>query len=125
MSIKEDLPLIEELKEIFAQIQNIDPGSLIREEELGKLLSFSDYFDDFVRIINFYKRLTYLDISSLPNSQLTTIKTKATTFLSYINSIQSFTVDANNAMPQRDAVAYNLINSYQDAFFFAVCNYRA
>ncbi len=116
MSIKEDLPLIEELKEIFAQIQNIDPGSLIREEELGKLLSFSDYFDDFVRIINFYKRLTYLDISSLPNSQLTTIKTKATTFLSYINSIQSFTVDANNAMPQRDAVAYNLINSYQDAF---------
>lgn len=116
MSIKEDQPLIEEIKEIFAQIQNIDPGSLIREEELGKLLSFSDYFDDFVRIINFYKRLTYLDISSLPTSQLTIIKTKATTFLSYINNIQLFTVDANNAMPQRDAVASNLINSYQDAF---------
>ena len=116
MSIKEDQPLIEEIKEIFVQIQNIDPGSLIREEELGKLLSFSDYFDDFVRIIDFYKRLTYLDISSLPTSQLTTIKTKATTFLSYINSIQLFTVDANNAMPQRDAVAHNLINSYQDAF---------
>lgn len=116
MSIKEDQPLIEEIKEIFAQIQNIDPGSLIREEELGKLLSFSDYFDDFVRIIDFYKRLTYLDISSLPTSQLTIIKTKATTFLSYINSIQLFTVDANNAMPQRDAVASNLINSYQDAF---------
>jgi hypothetical protein len=116
MSIKENLPLIEEIKEIFTQIQNIDPGSLIREEELGKSLSFSDYFDDFVRIINFYKRLTYLDISSLPTRQLTTIKYKATTFLSYINSIQSFTVDANNAMPQRDAVASNLINSYQDDF---------
>ena len=52
MPIKEDAPLIKEIKELFTKINNIDPGSLIREEELGKALSFSNFFDDFTRIIN-------------------------------------------------------------------------
>lgn len=116
MSIKEDAPLMNEILELFKQIKDIDPGSLIREEELGKALSFSEYFDDFTRIINFYKKLIYLDISTLPNTQLTILKDRITTFLSNIDSIKNFTVDAYNAMAERNSVAAVLINSYEDSF---------
>ena len=47
MPIKEDTILIQEIKDLFIEIKNVDPGSLIREEELGKALSFSNFFDDF------------------------------------------------------------------------------
>lgn len=116
MPIKEDAPLIKEIKELFTKINNIDPGSLIREEELGKALSFSNFFDDFTRIINFFKKLTYLDISTLPTTQLTILKANITSFLDKIDSIKTFTVDANNAMAERDAAANALINQYQ--YFF-------
>jgi len=116
MPIKEDTILIQEIKNLFIEVKNVDPGSLIREEELGKALSFSNFFDDFTRIINFFKKLTYLDISTLPTSQLTTLKNNITSFLSKIESIKTFTVDANNAMAERDAAANALINQYQ--YFF-------
>lgn len=116
MPIKEDTILIQEIKDLFIEVKNVDPGSLIREEELGKALSFSNFFDDFTRIINFFKKLTYLDISTLPTSQLTTLKNNITSFLSKIESIKIFTVDANNAMAERDAAANALISQYQ--YFF-------
>lgn len=116
MPIKEDTILIQEIKNLFIEVKNVDPGSLIREEELGKALSFSNFFDDFARIINFFKKLTYLDISTLPTSQLTTLKNNITSFLSKIESIKTFTVDANNAMAERDAAANALISQYQ--YFF-------
>lgn len=116
MPIKEDTILIQEIKELFIEVKNVDPDSLIREEELGKALSFSNFFDDFTKIINFFKKLTYLDISTLPTSQLTTLKDNITSFLSKIESIKTFTVDANNAMAERDNAANALISQYQ--YFF-------
>lgn len=116
MPIKEDTILIQEIKELFIEVKNVDPDSLIREEELGKALSFSNFFDDFTKIINFFKKLTYLDISTLPTSQLTTLKNNITSFLSKIESIKTFTVDANNAMAERDNAANALISQYQ--YFF-------
>ena len=116
MPLKEDALLITEIKDLFTEINNIDPGSLIREEELGKSLSFSDFFKDFTRIINFFKKLTYLDISTLPTTQLTLLKADISAFLNQIENIKAFKVDVNNAMPERDAVANALISQYQYYF---------
>lgn len=116
MPLKEDALLITEIKDLFTEINNIDPGSLIREEELGKSLSFSDFFEDFTRIINFFKKLTYLDISTLPTTQLTLLKADISAFLNQIENIKAFKVDVNNAMPERDAVANALISQYQYYF---------
>ena len=116
MTSKENDQLINDIKERFEQIKIIDPGSLIRENELGQKLSFAMYFDDFTRIINFFKRLIYLDISTLPLEQLKKINDNSMRFLHNINAIRNFTVDANNAMPQRDNVANNLLYAYQSYF---------
>lgn len=116
MPLKEDALLITEIKDLFTVINNIDPGSLIREEELGKSLSFSDFFEDFARIINFFKKLTYLDISTLPTTQLTLLKANISAFLNQIENIKAFKVDVNNAMPERDAAANALISQYQYYF---------
>ena len=116
MPLKEDALLITEIKNLFTEINNIDPGSLIREEELGKSLSFSDFIEDFARIINFFKKLTYLDISTLPTTQLTLLKANISAFLNQIENIKAFKVDVNNAMPERDAAANALISQYQYYF---------
>lgn len=115
MSIESDMPLVQEIKDYFIQIQQIEPQSLIREAELGPI-SFAPYFNDFLRVINFFKRLSSLDINSLPSYQLSTIKEKILPFLDTINTIKNFKVDINNGVPQRDTLANNLISSYQSSY---------
>lgn len=115
MSIESDMPLVEELKDYFIQIQQIDPQDLIREKELGPT-SFAPYFNDFFRVISFFKRLSYLDINSLPYYQLSTIKERVLPFLDTINAIKNFKVDINNGVPERNTLAENLINSYQTSY---------
>lgn len=115
MSIKSDMPLVEEIKDYFIQIQQIDPQDLIREKELGPT-SFAPYFNDFFRVISFFKRLSYLDINSLPSYQLSTIRERVLPFLDTINEIKNFKVDINNGVPQRNTLADTLINSYQTSY---------
>lgn len=115
MSIESDMPLVQEIKDYFIQIQQIEPQSLIREAELGPI-SFAPYFNDFLRVINFFKRLSSLDINSLPSYQLSTIKERILPFLDTINTIKNFKVDINNGVPQRDTLANNLISSYQSSY---------
>lgn len=115
MSIESDMPLVQEIKDYFIQIQKIEPQSLIREAELGPI-SFAPYFNDFHRVINFFKRLSYLDINSLPSYQLSTIRERILPFLDTINTIKNFKVDINNGVAQRDTLANNLISSYQSSY---------
>lgn len=115
MSIESDMPLVQEIKDYFIQIQQIEPQSLIREAELGPI-SFAPYFNDFLRVINFFKRLSSLDINSLPSYQLSTIKERILPFIDTINTIKNFKVDINNGVPQRDTLANNLISSYQSSY---------
>lgn len=115
MSIESDMPLVQEIKDYFIQIKQIEPQSLIREAELGPI-SFAPYFNDFLRVINFFKRLSSLDINSLPSYQLSTIKERILPFIDTINTIKNFKVDINNGVPQRDTLANNLISSYQSSY---------
>lgn len=92
------------------EIKFLNPKDLIRRDELGVELNFSEAEDLFERTINLFKGLVNVDISSLPDQKINQLNIEMAKFISCINDIRTF--KASQGKGERD----NRINKIKSGY---------
>lgn len=104
-------------KESVRRIQNFDPGTLPREEELGSNLSFREAVEPAQQLIDLYNQLGVSALDEIPPAQLNQIKKQADADYNKLQQVLNFSIEGqNNPTQARNNVISNIEKAYQPAF---------
>ena len=95
-------------------IKLLNAKDLIRRDELGIELNFSEAEDLFERTINLFKGLINVDISSLPDQRINQLNGEMAKFMTCINEIRSF--KASQGKGERDNRINRIKSGYENWF---------
>jgi hypothetical protein len=95
-------------KEALERIQNFDPHSLGRKEDLGQQLSFVDAVEPADQIIAVYKRIPISALDDFTDSQLNVISGQANADFSVFSQILAFDATTSNAANERNSLLANI-----------------
>lgn len=113
---EKELTLLEKTQKTLEQIQTFNTKSLVREEELGKNLSFSEAVEPAKRIVNLFKQISINTLEDFPEEQLNILINQANKNLNLFDEIDSFTTEQPNPHETRNNLLNKLKNSYQNTF---------
>lgn len=107
---------LEEAKNSVQRIQEFDPETLPREDDLGRQLSFRDAVAPARRIIGLYRQLSLETLSDFGDQQLGQLKNQADADYNRFNEVMSFDVTPENATGRRDQLITQIKGAYQQTF---------
>jgi len=97
-------------------MQEFDPDTLIREEELGKAYNFRGAVAPAQRLVDLYKRLTPLALEDFPAEQLNQVKNAANRDYMLFDQILSLDAKQGLSQPARDQRITQIEQAYQPTF---------
>ena len=93
-----------DLRTSLDSVLNIQPESLVREEELGKQLNFKQGLTYFIRIHKLFKELSECIFDDVPYRTLRTLTNHTNEVLGSLNAIRGFSIDqSSNPTAQRNS----------------------
>ncbi|MEQ8694559.1 MAG: hypothetical protein RIC85_04470 [Gammaproteobacteria bacterium] len=108
--------VLEEATASLKRIQDFDPESLPRVEDLGNQLSFKDAVQPARRTIELYRQLSLQTLPSIADKQLDQLKNHADADFNRFDEILKFEVATENAPGRRDTLISQLRDAYQGTF---------
>lgn len=108
-----DTSLLGEAKFSLERIQEFNPETLVRRDELGKY-AFDEAVAPAKRIIDLYKTLPASYLTYFPDQQLTNIRDSANSVYSSFESFSNF--DIESAQPSVSEAQESLIRSLKDSY---------
>lgn len=117
--------ILNSVRATLSELSKIDVDALIREEELGRDLSFRPGIQYFERMLRLFRDLENLNLEELPYNVLSGIQGVAEPTLNLFRRIQSFSVKGHsNPTNVRDELINTVRDSY-DSYFAAVAPWIA
>jgi hypothetical protein len=104
------------VKESLLRMQQFDPASLSRKDDLGKQLNFEEAVLPARRLVELYKRLSTSALDDFPGGQLTLIKNVANADYSRFKSILDFSSEQENPQQARAKLIEQVRGSYDATF---------
>lgn len=108
----------QELASALAQLAEIKPEDLVREEVLGRDLSFSEGVPYFKRILRLFQDLAESNLDTVPSPQLGNLTQLARQAIEQFQQIKDFSLQKypSNPAAQRDSLINTAMNSYDNYF---------
>lgn len=107
---------LEEARSSVERIQQFDPETLPREDDLGRQFSFRDVVGPAKRIIDLYKQLSLETLSDFGDKQLEQLKNQADADYNRFSEVLNFDVTPENATGRRDQLISQVQSAYQQTF---------
>ena len=98
------------------RIKEFNPESLVREEDLGRALAFSDAVQPAQRIISLYGQIALAALDDYPEAILTQVKVLAENNYQLFDKILEFSSTQSDAAAQRDTLLEQLSSQYHAIF---------
>lgn len=108
--------LQKETQASLQRIQEFDPKTLTRIDDLGAQLSFEDAVKPAQRLIDLFKRIPISILGDLVDQQLQSIKSLADAEYNRFKQILDFSADQNNAYQTRNTLIQQVAGSYNSVF---------
>jgi hypothetical protein len=108
--------LLEETTASVRRLQEFDPKSIIREDDLGKALNFRDAVPDATRLVNLFREVSLSVLPDLSGQYLTQLKQNADARYQIFSQILAFNPEAGGTPDQRRNLTNDLRNSYDGVF---------
>lgn len=102
--------------ESLVRMQQFDPGTLPREEELGRELSFREVVQPAKRLLGLYKQISQTVIEDFPQSQLNSLKSQADADYNRFQEILKFSSKQENAYNVHNSLIQQIEQAYQGTF---------
>ncbi len=108
--------LLEQVKKLVIEVQDFDPGSLAREQELGQALNFSAAVAPAARLVTLYRQLAVVALDDFPDAQLNQTRDQATQVLQYFVAIRDFKIQGANPVDTRNTLIAQLESAYNSSW---------
>lgn len=108
------MALLEEAVESLERMQNFDPSTLVRVQELGTAKNFANAVLPAQRLIDLYRRLSPRALEDFPDDKLNQVKERANSDHQLFQQILQF--DADRTTADRDALIASVTKSYTPLF---------
>ena len=108
--------LRQECQESLRRIQQFDPNSLPREEELGRDLSFQEVVPAARRLLGLYEQISLTVLDDFPESHLNSLKSQADADYNRFSEILKFSPRQDNAFNVRNSLIQQIEQAYQGTF---------
>jgi len=116
MPTEQEIQLRQQAEESLIRMQQFDPKSLSREDELGRDLSFRDVIPAAERLIRLYNQLSLPVLDDLPQRHITVLTTQAGADFNRFNGILKFAVTPGDPLGARNNLIRQVQNAYEEAF---------
>jgi len=113
---EEEMTLLEETTQSLQRMQDFDPTTLPRKEDLGKTLNFSESVKPAEKFIGLYRRLSVTVLEDFPDNFLTQIKQSSDADYTKLKQILEFEANVANPQNVRDDYIDQLIVAYPATF---------
>lgn len=100
----------------LTRMQGFDVESLVREEELGRVLNFRAAVEPAKRLVELYQRLSVSALQDFPVDKLNAVQALANSDFNLCDQILKFSTEQNNPQAVRQSLIQNLSNSYPNTF---------
>jgi hypothetical protein len=117
-TIEQEKEQRDKLQKALQSLSEITPESLVRGEDLGKVLDFSGGINAFRRVLELFKELAKCSLDDVSHSKMRSLAEKAEEALKRFREIQEFTVQKypNNPESKRDDLISQVQNSYDTMY---------
>lgn len=100
----------------LVRIQQFDPNSLAREEELGRELSFQEVVPAARRLIGLYNQVSQTVLEDFPMTQLNSLRTQADADYNRFEEVLKFSPKQDNAYNVHNNLIQQIDTAYQATF---------
>jgi len=116
MGTQQEIQKRPECQKSLERIQQFDPATLAREEDLGNQFSFKEVIPQAVRLISLYRQISLVALNDLPESQLDSLKNQANSDFNRFEQILNFSLKQDNPLNARNTLIQQMENAYQGTF---------
>jgi len=116
MATQEEDNIRQECQKSLTRIQQFDPHTLDREEELGRDLSFQEVIPGAKRLIALYNQVSLTVLEDFPVTQLNSLKTQSDADYNRFEQILKFSPKQENAYNTRNGLIQQIDGAYQGTF---------
>lgn len=116
---------LQKLKETLSELAKIKPEDLVREEDLGRELSFRSGLPYFERTLQLFHALEKSKVEELPYSVLSNIHSQAEAALRVFKQVQLFSVAQHSSPTSARDSFINQIRDGYDSYFSTVAPWLA
>jgi hypothetical protein len=116
MPTQEETTARQSCKESLVRIQQFDPGSLPREEELGRDLSFQEAVPAAKRLLGLYNQISQTVLEDFPQNQLKSLQSQADADYNRLSEILKFSPKQDNAYSVHNNLIQQIEQAYQGSF---------
>lgn len=116
MATQQEDKLRQECQQSLARIQQFDPRTLAREEELGRDFNFQGVIQAANRLIGLYNQVSLTVLEDFPLTQLTSLKTQSDADYNRFEQILKFSAKQENAYNIRNDLIQKTDGAYQATF---------
>ena len=121
MATKEQLEtVLNQLNERFETMLSYKIEDLTREEELGTQFSFKESEENFVKIIDLFKRVKEVNLQEIPFNLLNTFNGQLNQAITYFEQAKTFNPAVNNAVNARAAIISNIQNNFDNYYTHSI-----
>lgn len=95
--------ILDKTIEHVSDIQNFDPQTLVRSDDLGRDIAFTKAVEPAQKFINFFRQIPINSLKELPESNIRSINDHSNQVMEYFNQILQFSVSqSSNPIADRD-----------------------
>jgi hypothetical protein len=116
MATQQEDKLRQECQQSLTRIQQFDPRTLAREEELGRDFNFQDVIPAAKRLIGLYNQVSLTVLEDFPLTQLNSLKTQSDADYNRFEQILKFSAKQENAYNIRNDLIQKIDGAYQATF---------
>ena len=116
--------VLESTREALDRVQQFDVTSLIREDDLGKQMSFSEAVAPAEALVNIFKRIPLTALDDFSDTQLDVIRNQANADFNVFKQILDFNAQTSDASTNRTAIL-NTLKTRRDQLFDQLWQYVA
>ncbi len=116
MPTQQELTLRQEAAKSLARMQQFNPTTIAREQELGRDLNFAEAIPAAERLIGLYQQVSLPVLDDLPQQQLQAVQNCANADFNRLEQMMKFTAKQPDPHGLRNTLVQQLDGAYQDTF---------
>ena len=110
------MAIIDDARASLQRVQNADVAKIVRREELGADLNFSEAEAPARRVIDLFLQIPPDHLTSLPDGNLQQVRDASDAFFSILDQAFKFKSNMDNATAQHTSIVSQITNSYNNTF---------
>lgn len=112
----EEAPVRNEAFQVLTGLSELEPETLVREQELGTVFNFSQGLPYFRRLLRFYRRVGEVPLDELPFNKVTEVANHAKQAWGLFQKVQEFSPGIENPVQQRDQLIQQIKDHHERAY---------